>query len=345
VFLEFGYHISNLCQELGWKEVTLLWNGFGFVEIQECPGQVWGDFATPVAFQIAAEMRNLGRFEYESPEKVSEEIIKLHFKKSSHIKQKSSLESGSQLFVIQKGERGFLNGKPTELAAHLFIEEIFQLLVQNENYFNQKGAIFFNTQSEVEDRSPLFFSQAIQRSELLRFAEDQKDLDIDCFLNSERTREFSRNDKLMLLGLLANRETSSKAYLSDISGKQNLPWYFNKYFEISQAYEELFNKQTPLLELKPENNDSINYSTIEMRYLSRVLPILLSYRFILSKGSPGKRAFRGMRLNLSLIDAFFAFYNYPSSRSISNSRRDSSLVRKINAISHKIIKEFIERIL
>ncbi|MBL7661440.1 hypothetical protein JNK13_01690 [bacterium] len=192
---------------------------FPGVRVCDIPGE--GDISSSAPFKLAKLYRaQLQRLV--SPVEISERIIQGF--------------AGSKNFTLMRGGQGFLNATATDNWKQQFL-----LLVLEQPW----EALLSRLQVSTAVISPIDLRQLIRS---INF----EPLELLVQVRGD-VAAFSANDYLMALALIADRELDANAYLKNLNGRRNIPWFIKYFLNQSSQYtldektrRELIGRLNPL---------------------------------------------------------------------------------------------------
>jgi len=204
-------------------------------------------------------------------------------------------------FTLLQAPSGFINANPSRK----YIVEFLNSLEQN-----LKSDDFFNFDSP---NYSLNLKKIIQKT---------KNEDVKILLSKGK---LTSPDILMLIALLGNLELNVNPYLSALKGKENIPWYLEK-----------FRKDSSIL--KNEIHLSINYSdflpdlgfrniTMETNFHFKSLDNVLAYQVHSFLTLRSFRKYEDLfSYCLKLVNSFYEYFNHPTFRKLESDQKNACLL-------------------
>ncbi len=288
------------------------------IEVLEIPSslKIEGDFFTNISFFLASYFNNTLKGEFITPLLLSSLI------KDNLSKKNLRLMSYFKVFI---GGDGYLNVKVYPSFSYVYVDRLSKFL-----YFPiLEETSLFSKEEEIRELSYKKFKEV--KSVLSDFSKELlpknffEDDGLETLLSLAKEDSFRRQDaKLQLLGMVKNRELGSLAFLLNTGGKENVPWYLNKFLEDADLfYSKLldFKKNKKKFEgSKQEHEFSLDF------WCKDSLTLLLNARIQLINSIRQKKAYYLLQYMIKVIDSFYRYYNHPQVRALSFEEREIKLL-------------------
>ena len=260
------------------------------IEVEDCPDDIDADVSTPFVFKLAAEL-STARGELVPPLVVADAALQL------------LRASGSSLFAFEIGGGGHLNAKRTAE----FVPAFFAAALR-------RGAeVFYATESLlavpgcVEVGRPLVMDWEHVLADVRVAVGDERDELAELFGRTQGKCEL-----LMVLAAAADPELSLRPFLLGLGGRQNIPWYLDRF----QSDAQRFIAEAESL-VEPEAlRGVLGLEALPVRF-HPLLMLLLRLRSRYLVAARRRRPDQLLNHLLALIRAFYTCYNHPSVRALS----------------------------
>ncbi len=218
----------------------------------------------------------LGKVLRKDPKLIAKEIAEIN-SESVH----------GEYFKLVFAPSGFINANPTKLYLTNFLDNLEESL-NSEEYFN--------------------FESAKLETELKKNIEKTKNLDVKTLLESRNNSLSDQKDFKMLLALLGDEELNVQPYLKGLKGKENIPWYLDKFIEDTSNLKQEVRYSDFLPEIGFQNMAS---SAELFEYKNNEQVLLYQIHSFLNLRS--YRKFEDFySYCLQFVDSFYAYFNHPS---------------------------------
>ena len=200
---------------------------------------------------------------------------------------------GDSKFKLLQAPSGFINASPTRQYLIEFLNSLEQNL-KSDNFFN------FNS---------LDFRRVIQKT---------NNEDIDKLLSKGK---LSSSDILMLIALLGDPELNVNPYLSGLKGKENIPWYLEKFKKDSSNLKNEIHYSDFLPELGFCN------ITMERNFHYQSLENVLTYQVHAFLSLRSFRKYEDLfSYCIKLVNSFYEYFNHPTFRSLESEQKNACLL-------------------
>lgn len=260
------------------------------VDVEDCPDDIDADVSTPFVFKLAAEL-STAKGELVPPLLVADIAVEL------------LRAEVPQLFTFEIGGGGHLNAKRTAE----FVPRFFAAAAQ------RGPEVFYATESllvapgSAEPGRPLVMDWEHLLADLKLAAGDEPEELARLCSGTPGTREL-----LMVLAAAADPELSFRPFLLGVGGRQNVPWYLDRFQGDAQQFVECvearLTSDAAMVPLGPE--------ALPTRF-HPLLSLLLRLRSRYLVAARRRRPDQLLGHLLALVRAFYSCYNHPSVRALS----------------------------
>ena len=259
----------------------------------DCPQGIQGAVTANAAFVASSLLQNyFGRRDAQwSPEEIAR-----------CIEQGLPQLRASRCFRLSVSPSGHLNAIPADAFVDLFVLRARL----------SKGAVLLNQEPFVVGEGGLMPQQGVSfdgswLERALRLSEAKELVRI-------QGEAASGSGRLMLLGLLADRELNTKPYLLNIGSRENIPAYLSKFLADALSLIQAAGDAPPFgLSWRDPGSKRASSSAVLLHLLVRKI---LSFRFVLARAAAKSEPELLLRFVLDLVHGFNSFYNYPQSRTV-----------------------------
>ena len=341
MYIEFSHYLHALAQSAGQIPDAAKKAVFGvnrsmhglLVDIDHCPRASSGEVASPIAFQLSAFCRDSGYPEkpFSDPEFFAQAI--------------AAAAALPAPFALEIAGGGFVNG------------------VSNEPFVAECVAAFASAAPEaVCSTVPLTACSsgagsgvsedllgAVDWPRLLASTRNRADEDMNEFLQARSAAvSYDPQDRLMLLGLLAEPELSCRPFLRGLGGMQNVPWYFERFACCLAAFgagsSDIRTDGSTAAKLYCAGRSRTSSVPVE-RFVAGQTKLLLDFRGRVLLGPSELTAVRLVRWCFDTAKNFFSFYNYPGSRQLSPSEPAAAAAAELARASGALVAHSLRRVL
>lgn len=221
---------------------------------------------------------------------------------------KENLEKYNTLpFVLEISGSVYLNAYLTKESS----EKLFRIFLQTKekDFFNLN--CFLHPEIETIRKFEIKEYKIDWQQILSRFASEKDLLQQQLSVSIAAQKEIYFEQRLIMLAALADKEFDLRIYLQGLAGRQNVPWYYAKFFKDCGTYLSFL--EGKLKEITPEM--SIEKNDFEMpEYLQNCLCNFFSLRKVFFESFNCAKPEKIMALLLTLLRNFYDLYNRPNFR-------------------------------
>lgn len=259
------------------------------VKVESCEPKYGAMLTSRVAFDLAHIVKlNATDGGHLGPLEIANLILE-------NLRGRGQLES-RDFFSFSLGGGGHINSTPSDIFVDSYFARLWKIGV--DVLFSQVSFVVCECNSEGGPRE----GSNINWSDIFSRCREEKSDDVALFAHKLLGQEFvSFRDKLMALALLADRELEVKPYLLGLCGRQNIPWYFDKFVSDVSSYLSKY----PIIEVP-----QWGIATEEM-FMPVIIKILeFRHKFFLAaeEGKP----WLVVRQLIEMIRDFYTFFHHPS---------------------------------
>lgn len=251
----------------------------GEIVVVDCPIPAEGLIATNIAFVVAEKMKKI----------CTDAVLPLDL---AHALKEAMLPLHWDVHVSGPG---FLNVRPTRQFFHDFLISV-----------NEKRSSCFFSETSVFEKN----TSGIQAIDV-----DWNSKYLHLSADDERYEKlFSRSDletgglNLMVLSLAADPELDVAPYLLDLAGRENVPWYLDRFERDSAQLSEGDRTDDTLVERFYNESEKYPYQSLVV--------VLRNFRVRFLDAKKRKRPELFMAALLDMARAFYSGYNRPEGREI-----------------------------
>jgi|GEM_PF-6035943 len=273
---------------------TLLGRPFDLSDLGDCPPHVQADFACNAAFAISQKLK-------------AQSILITPVQAAQNICRRMTEVDLNSWFRVEPGPYGQLNVSVNES----FKSEFFSALV------DQGAGALFRTASLllpeeagegiVDVDVPLLFKQ----ERFLTKIAGQTESEIETVLNCDADPV---DRCMMVLAMMADREIDSQFYLKKLNGRQNVPWYLERFKKDRRCFLRSLKKQG-LVAPSPWSFDIAEVPALRP-HIHKLVDAVLSFRKTYLWAARSAKPQLLMASLLGLAQKFYTIYNRPDVRDL-----------------------------
>ncbi|MCC6953990.1 MAG: hypothetical protein IT290_07720 [Deltaproteobacteria bacterium] len=174
------------------------------LDVERCPYPEEGLLATSVAFPLSQRLGRQYRVKSIVPARIAEALAEV-FREE-------------QVFAPRPGELGHLNFSPSPRALREFLRSIIE---SSGTKLSDESTMFAAPLPESSKRAFVFDWERFIGKQF-----DRNDVDVQRLRSALRSNlVLPRDVGLMLLGLAADSELCTDAFLQDVQGREHIPWF------------------------------------------------------------------------------------------------------------------------
>ena len=227
------------------------------------------------------------------------------------------------------GGPGHLNGTPSNEFRNRFLASL--LNSEFENLLEEATLIGLPWSTPQSIRTEIDWEDVYLR------ASEQKTEDMNALLEKINNQgiETKSDARLMVLSLLSDRELDPNAFLKGLMGSENVCWYFGRFLEDANSYQE---KLAVQLSGKTHSLDLGEDSDL----LDPIFHSVERFRFEYFDSIRRRRPEQFVRYLRQLVSKFYGYYNRPEFRALVNGVGQRNLplrARTVTTISRCMVEK------
>ena len=260
---------------------------FGVLEMEGCPPRFTGELTSRVCFKLVKLLVDTGAV---APQEAGGPV-----RTATRLHEIFENRGFGRWFQLEIGGAGHLNATPTPaFRAEWFANILFK---QPEALLSDGAFVVF----AAPDSEPIPLHVDLPR--MLDRARAREDADMKLLLERFGSAAPRRGDLLMLFGALSDPELDCSLYLRGLAGRENVPWYLDRFRSDIIGYERLL---SGYLAAPPHGEPP--------QIFSDSMLLLRNFRRSLILADLHQRPERFFGHLLELMKDFYRIYNQPPYR-------------------------------